>query len=130
MTTSQEQELKKYTFHIEYKSYSNRIPTRSELTYSTIQPNPQNAIEALLKRFSDKTILKVTPEIPDSDFNRVTIPVQYKDWKNPRVFIAVKSNEPTRKLIKRSDGTKTLVRSEKKYTRAELMELLMKLQVL
>lgn len=129
MTTSQEQ-LKKYTFHVEYKSYSNRRPIRSELTYSTIQSNPQSAIEALLKRFSDKTIFNITPEKPDSNFDRVTIPIQHKDWKNPRVFIAVKSNEPTRRLIKHSDGTKILVRSEKKYTLSELTELLMKLGVL
>ena len=131
MTTSQEQ-LKQYTFHVEYKSYSNRSPIKAELTYSTIQPDPQSAIDALLKRFSDKIILNVTPEKPTSDFNKITIPIQHKDWKNPRVFVGLPGKEPlvTKKVIERFDGTKTVVTSKREYTRAELMELLMRLEVL
>ena len=133
MTT--QQECKKYTFNITYRS---RLKYRTQhqietCTFSTIQPSAEEAINKLVKKFEAFTILKVTPEKPSKEFETVKIPHQEPVIKNPRVaFPGMKSSEPvvTRKVVKRTDGTKVCVTSQRKYTRAELLEILMKMGVL
>jgi len=134
MTTSQVA-LKKYTFTITYLSkvkYRNSKQAET-CTYSTIQPDANSAVNRLIQKFEKFIIININPEKPITEFETIKVPHQEPEIKNTRIaFPGMRSSEPvvTKKVIKRSDGTKTIITSKRKYTRAEVMEILMRLEVL